>query len=69
MPPCRLKEVGWDLEGDDLNAVFDRFKIVAEKKKGGLEDEDLEALVSDSANKGEDSWTLTDLQVNRRPVM
>ena len=32
-------QLGYELEGDKLNAVFDRFKVVAEKKKGGLEDE------------------------------
>ena len=62
----RLKELGWDLEGDELNAVFERFKIVAEKRKGGLEDDDLEALVSDSNNQGEDAWSLADLQVQVR---
>ena len=43
--------------------IFERFKIVAEKKKGGLEDEDLEALVTDSASSLDMQWTLTDLQV------
>ncbi|GMI47726.1 hypothetical protein TrCOL_g6591 [Triparma columacea] len=59
----RLKELGYELEGDNLNAVFDRFKVVAEKKKGGLEDEDLEALVTDSAYTLNTHWTLKDLSV------
>mmetsp|Transcript_28269 Transcript_28269/g.53508 ORF Transcript_28269/g.53508 Transcript_28269/m.53508 type:complete len:637 (+) Transcript_28269:326-2236(+) len=61
----RLAEMGYDLDSEKLNAVFKRFKIVAEKKKGGLEDEDLEALVYDSAgtSDGESSWALDDLQV------
>ena len=46
----RLRELGYDLDGDKLNAVFDRFKQVAERKKGGIEDEDLEALVSDQGS-------------------
>ncbi|GMH52794.1 hypothetical protein TrRE_jg12597, partial [Triparma retinervis] len=55
--------LGYELEGDKLNAVFDRFKVVAEKKKGGLEDEDLEALVTDSAYTLNTHWTLKDLSV------
>lgn len=47
----RLLELGYDLDQERLNKVFTRFKEVAEKKKGGLEDEDLEALVSDQVSK------------------
>mmetsp|Transcript_14377 Transcript_14377/g.17481 ORF Transcript_14377/g.17481 Transcript_14377/m.17481 type:complete len:655 (+) Transcript_14377:114-2078(+) len=58
----RLMELGYDLEPEKLNAVFTRFKEVAEKKKGGLEDDDLEALVTDQSiiNK---FWDVTGLQV------
>jgi len=57
----RLRELGYDLDMDKLEAVFIRFKQVAERKKGGLEDEDLEALVSDSSLKP--LWEVTGLQV------
>mmetsp|Transcript_66846 Transcript_66846/g.186803 ORF Transcript_66846/g.186803 Transcript_66846/m.186803 type:complete len:665 (+) Transcript_66846:139-2133(+) len=60
----RLKELGYDLEPDKLNAVFARFKEVAEKRKGGLEDEDLEALVIDQAGVINMMWRLTGLQVS-----
>lgn len=60
----RLKELGYDLDQERLNAVFIRFKEVAEKKKGGLEDEDLEALVTDQAGSINELWELTDLQVS-----
>jgi len=60
----RLKELGYDLEPDKLNAVFARFKEVAEKKKGGIEDEDLEALVSDQAGFINILWEVTGLQVS-----
>ena len=60
-PPPR-----YNLEPDKLNAVFTRFKIVAEKKKGGLEDEDLEALVNDAAYSDVMNWNLADLQVRAR---
>lgn len=60
----RLKELGYDLEQEKLNAVFARFKEVAEKKKGGLEDEDLEALVTDQAGLTNELWKVTGLQVS-----
>jgi 2-isopropylmalate synthase len=60
----RLRELGYDLDLDKLNAVFARFKEVAEKKKGGLEDEDLEALVTDQAGSVNLLWEVTGLQVS-----
>lgn len=60
----RLKELGYDLEPEKLNAVFTRFKEVAEKRKGGLEDEDLEALVIDQAGVINMMWRVTGLQVS-----
>lgn len=59
----RLKELGYDLELDKLNNVFERFKQVAEKKKGGLEDEELEALVWDEAGTPNSLWKVSGLQV------
>merc|ERR1711976_158924 len=59
----RLKELGYDLELDKLNNVFERFKQVAEKKKGGLEDEELEALVWDEAGTPTSLWKVSGLQV------
>jgi len=59
----RLRELGYDLDDEKLNAVFVRFKQVAERKKGGLEDEDLEALVSDQAGLSNMLWEVTGLQV------
>lgn len=60
----RLKELGYDLDADKLNAVFARFKEIAEKKKGGIEDEDLEALVSDQSGLVNFLWEVTGLQVS-----
>mmetsp|Transcript_134100 Transcript_134100/g.388158 ORF Transcript_134100/g.388158 Transcript_134100/m.388158 type:complete len:660 (-) Transcript_134100:96-2075(-) len=60
----RLRELGYDLEPDKLNAVFARFKEVAEKRKGGLEDEDLEAIVVDQAGQSNMLWRVTGLQVS-----
>jgi len=60
----RLKELGYELEEDKFNAVFARFKEVAEKKKGGLEDDDLEALVTDQSGLVNRLWEVTGLQVS-----
>jgi 2-isopropylmalate synthase len=60
----RLRELGYDLEPEKLNAVFARFKQVAERKKGGLEDDDLEALVTDQAGLTNALWEVTGLQVS-----
>jgi 2-isopropylmalate synthase len=60
----RLRELGYDLEPEKLNAVFTRFKQVAERKKGGLEDDDLEALVTDQAGLLNSLWQVTGLQVS-----
>lgn len=60
----RLRELGYDLDTEKLNSVFARFKQVAERKKGGLEDEDLEALVTDQAGLGNSLWQMTGLQVS-----
>ncbi len=42
----RLKELGYELDDDDLNRAFNRFKKVADKKKEVF-DEDIEAIVAD----------------------
>lgn len=59
----RLAELGYEFDAEKLNAIFTRFKVVAEKKKGGLEDDDLEALVSDTAFTMDENWALSNLQV------
>lgn len=60
----RLAELGYEFDTEKLNAIFARFKVVAEKKKGGLEDDDLEALVSDTAFTMDEHWALSNLQVS-----
>ena len=59
----RLRELGYDLDMDRLNAIFARFKEVAEKKKGGLDDDDLESLVADQSGSSHVLWKVTGLQV------
>jgi 2-isopropylmalate synthase len=60
----RLRELGYDLDLDKLNSVFKRFKEVAEKKKGGLEDDDLESLMLDQSGSQNVLWSVTGLQVS-----
>ena len=42
----RLNELGYDLSDEDLNKAFQRFKVLADKKKT-ITDADLEALIAD----------------------
>ncbi len=58
----RLVQLGYELDGKELDDVFKRFKAVAEKKKN-LSDEDLEVLISDEVFQPEALWALSDLQV------
>jgi len=60
----RLRELGYTLDDEKFNAVFTRFKEVAEKKKGGMEDDDLEALVTDQSGMVNKLWEVTGLQVS-----
>ena len=59
----RLNELGYDLDDDKLQAIFVRFKEVAERKKGGLDDDDLEALVADEVYSAQAMWRLERVQV------
>ncbi|KAI4334754.1 hypothetical protein L6164_013466 [Bauhinia variegata] len=58
----RLEELGYELQDDQLESMFWRFKSVAEQKKR-VTDADLRALVSDEVFQAEPIWKLADLQV------
>ena len=58
-----LKNLGYELEADQLDSVFRRFKELAEKKKSGITDDDLEALLGDQVFQPERVWEVLDLQV------
>ena len=51
----RLLELGFDLEGEDFQRAFQRFKSLADAKKV-IYNEDLEAIVSDSVQTIEDRY-------------
>ncbi len=59
---ARLKELGYQIEGDALNQVFARFKDLADAKKT-VTDADLEALIADEFHKPEEIFSLVDIQV------
>mmetsp|Transcript_26483 Transcript_26483/g.57559 ORF Transcript_26483/g.57559 Transcript_26483/m.57559 type:complete len:660 (-) Transcript_26483:335-2314(-) len=59
----RLETLGVSLEGDELMEVFNRFKLVAEAKGGGVQDEDLFAILSDELYQPAELWHLEELQV------
>jgi 2-isopropylmalate synthase len=60
----RLEELGHDLNDDDLNKAFERFKALADLKKEVF-DEDLEAIVADEVlMKADEKFKLCHLSVS-----
>jgi 2-isopropylmalate synthase len=51
------------VDGEQLIEVFNRFKLVAETKGGGVQDEDLLAILSDEVWQPVELWQLMELQV------
>ncbi len=58
----RLQELGFDLEGDEFEAAFRRFKALADKKKS-IYTEDLEAIAGDAVVQADDRFELGDLSI------
>lgn len=58
----RLVSMGYTLDEDALNKVFERFKVLADKKKT-ITDADIEALISDEIYQPKIIFTLDGLQV------
>jgi 2-isopropylmalate synthase len=58
----RLRELGVDFGGIDMNAAFTRFKALADRKKH-VYDEDLVALVAETGVRTADRYELLDLSV------
>src|SRR5512136_464665 len=59
---ARLCELGYALSETDLDKAFERFKVLADKKKT-ITDADLEALVADEFYQPRQVYTLDGLQV------
>ncbi|XP_042986038.1 2-isopropylmalate synthase 1, chloroplastic-like isoform X3 [Carya illinoinensis] len=58
----RLEELGYELDNEQLEGIFWRFKAVADQKKR-VTDADLRAFVCDEVFQPELVWKLQDLQV------
>jgi 2-isopropylmalate synthase len=58
----RLRELGYDVEGDQLNEVFKRFKDLADAKKN-ITDADLQNLMAGEVGDLEEFFILDEIQV------
>lgn len=58
----RLTSLGYSLNEEEMNLVFERFKVLADRKKV-ITDADLEALVSDELYQPRELFSLDGLQV------
>ncbi len=57
----RLRDLTIEASGEELQAIYDRFKTLADRKKE-VHDEDLEAIVDDLAGTERGAWTLESFQ-------
>jgi 2-isopropylmalate synthase len=61
---ARLEELGYNLDGEDLNDAFVRFKELADRKRE-ISDRDLEAIVSEQVQQqGQPTFLLRRVQVS-----
>ncbi len=58
----RLSELGLELEGEEFQLAFRRFKDLADKKKT-IFNEDLEAIVADTTIRGDDRLAVAEVSV------
>lgn len=59
----KIKHLGFKLSDEEINTSFERFKLLADKKKE-IFDDDLRAIVTDEIIKVEQKYTLVNLQIN-----
>ena len=61
---ARLEELGYNLERQDLDDAFSRFKELADRKRE-ITDRDLEAIVSEQVQQNDEAvYTLKSVQVS-----
>ncbi|SPP99599.1 2-isopropylmalate synthase [Candidatus Sulfobium mesophilum] len=58
----RLKELGFMLNQEEVDSLFEKFKRLADQKKE-IYDEDLEALVSEATARAPELYSLVDLSI------
>jgi 2-isopropylmalate synthase len=67
----RLRELGYVIEDEELNRIFEKFKRLADHKKD-IYDEDIEALISENVAKVPEVFSLADLYIisgiNQKPT-
>ncbi|MFH1428547.1 MAG: 2-isopropylmalate synthase [Candidatus Margulisiibacteriota bacterium] len=54
----RLNDLGFELNDEEMNKAFDRFKVLADKKKD-VSDQDIESLIADEVFLGNETYVLT----------
>lgn len=59
----KAKSLGLELSEDELNKAFERFKVVADKKKD-IYDDDIRMIISEETSKIAKTYDLVDLQVS-----
>ncbi len=59
----KVIELGYDLNADQLNRVFERFKDLCDKKKV-VSDPDIEAVVNDEVYQPQELWRLQHVQIS-----
>jgi len=59
---AHIKQMGYNLSGDELNTVFKKFKNLADKKKSIL-DEDIEALINEGVLRSTEVFCLEYIHV------
>jgi 2-isopropylmalate synthase len=59
----KIQHLGFHLNEEELNASFERFKLLADKKKE-IFDDDLRAIITDEIVKSDERYKLVNLQIN-----
>lgn len=58
-----LKELGYNLDAEEINKAFEKFKVLADKKKTVL-DRDIEALVGEKVSEVSEVYQLVNFQIS-----
>lgn len=59
----RLKELGFELTGEEFSRAFARFKELADRKKGGVTDSDIEAIAQAESQGAPEIYKLENFHV------
>lgn len=59
----RLREMGYNLTTEEITTAFEKFKVLADKKKT-VTDRDIEALVGEKVSEVEEVYKLDSFQIN-----